>query len=493
MSFSLRCVWPSRCHLIGKDIIWFHCVIWPAILLACGIALPRAVLAHGFVHGADGLKMSKSLGNVVDPYDVLKRFSVDAFRYFLVRDSPFGGDVTFSEDAMKLRYEGELADTYGNLVNRGLTLCDKFCGSVVPEEAAEQIWSVAALVASVEAAFAAYALHTALEKVMGALNDANKYVTDAEPWHMKEGDPKRRVVVRTVLEAVYVCTHLLQPYLVQAAPKVFAQLATPPVPISSLGATLDHLTPGTKTVAPTKGDVLFQKEGAAAGGAKGGGKEAKGDKAAASKEAQDKARAEKAARTAALQAKQAEQRAAAKEAKEGGGGGGGGGGDEVPVSKLSLVVGAIVSVEKHPSADALYVEQVDLGEASGPRQVVSGLVKYVPMDQMAGRKVVVVANMKPSKLKGVESQAMVLCAFSGDGGAAELLAPPEGCAPGDKVSVEGAAGEAEAVLNPKKKQWEAIQPHLATDAAGLAAYKGKPFQTAKGPVRAATLCGCTIK
>merc|ERR1719198_1850199 len=101
--------------------------------------------------------------------------------------------------------------------------------------------------------------------------------------------------------------------------------------------------------------------------------------------------------------------------------------------------------------------------------------------------------MKPSKLKGVESQAMVLCAFSGDGGAAELLAPPEGCAPGERVSVEGAAGEAEAVLNPKKKQWEAIQPHLATDAAGLAAYKGAPFQTAKGPVRAATLFGCTIK
>ena len=123
--------WPCDVHLIGKDIIWFHCVIWPAILLAVGIPLPRAVLAHGFVHGSDGQKMSKSLGNVVDPYDVLANYSSDAFRYFLMRDSPVGGDINFSEEALAMRFNSELADTYGNLVNRGLKLCESYCGGKV--------------------------------------------------------------------------------------------------------------------------------------------------------------------------------------------------------------------------------------------------------------------------------------------------------------------------------------------------------------------------
>ena len=95
-------LWPAAVHLIGKDITWFHCVIWPALLLAAGLPLPRVVLAHGFVHGSDGCKMSKSVGNVVDPYDVLGRHCVDTFRYFIVREAPFGKDLTFSEDALVL-------------------------------------------------------------------------------------------------------------------------------------------------------------------------------------------------------------------------------------------------------------------------------------------------------------------------------------------------------------------------------------------------------
>ena len=152
---ALAKFWPANVHLIGKDIIWFHCVIWPAILMCAGCPLPKTILAHGFVHGADGKKMSKSLNNVVDPYDVLQRFSVDSFRFFLVRDAPFGGDVTFSETALALRHNAELADTFGNLVHRSLALCLKYCGGKVPDvAAAPSVVDVGALRAATEAAVA---------------------------------------------------------------------------------------------------------------------------------------------------------------------------------------------------------------------------------------------------------------------------------------------------------------------------------------------------
>jgi len=131
--------WPADCHLIGKDISWFHCVIWPTLLMSVDIELPKCILGHGFIHGADGRKMSKSLGNVVDPYDALSRFPLDSFRYFLVRESSVGNDISFSETAIALRQNSELADTYGNLVHRALSLCSKYCGGKVPDSVADDI------------------------------------------------------------------------------------------------------------------------------------------------------------------------------------------------------------------------------------------------------------------------------------------------------------------------------------------------------------------
>ena len=468
--------WPCDVHLIGKDIIWFHCVIWPAILLSVGVPLPRAVLAHGFVHGSDGLKMSKSLGNVIDPYDVLARFSPDAFRYFLMREAPVGGDINFSEESLAMRYNSELADTYGNLVNRGLKLCESYCGGKVPLEAAEPILSVAELLAKTEAAYAAFALSAAAELAMEALFVTNKYVTDTEPWHLPEGDVRRRVLVRTVLEVIYVCTHLLQPFLIEAAPKVFAKLGTPAVPLSRLAPSLANLRPGTPTAA---GDVLFVKFVS-------GAKEAGVDKS--SKAAQDAGKADKAAKRAA-QAAASAQAAAAKAAKAAGGGDGGDGSEG---AKLELRVGRIVSVAKHPGADTLYVEQVDLGEAQ-PRQVVSGLVNFLSAEQMQGKLVVLVANTKPSKMREVVSQAIVLCAFSADGSAAELLEPPAQCAPGDRITIEGLSGEPEKQLNPKKKVWEAVLPDLRTTADGSATYRDAAIVSSHGPCRAASLVNCIIK
>ncbi|XP_061626760.1 aminoacyl tRNA synthase complex-interacting multifunctional protein 1a [Phyllopteryx taeniolatus] len=164
---------------------------------------------------------------------------------------------------------------------------------------------------------------------------------------------------------------------------------------------------------------------------------------------------------------------------------------KVDVSRLDLRVGRIVTADKHPDADSLYVEQVDVGEPS-PRTVVSGLVKHVPLDQMQNRMAVLLCNLKPAKMRGVTSQAMVMCASSPDN--VEILDPPSGAVPGDRVTFQGFPGEPDRELNPKKKVWEQIQPHLRTDCDCVATYKGALFEVAgKGVCRAQTMSNSGIK
>ncbi|XP_008936522.1 PREDICTED: aminoacyl tRNA synthase complex-interacting multifunctional protein 1 [Merops nubicus] len=163
----------------------------------------------------------------------------------------------------------------------------------------------------------------------------------------------------------------------------------------------------------------------------------------------------------------------------------------VDVSRLDLRVGCIITAEKHPDADTLYVEEVDVGETS-PRTVVSGLVKHVPLDQMQNRMAVLLCNLKPAKMRGVVSQAMVMCASSPE--KVEILAPPPGAVPGDRITFEGFPGDPEKELNPKKKIWEQIQPDLHTNDQCVATYKGVPFEVkGKGVCRAETMANSGIK
>ncbi|XP_051940470.1 aminoacyl tRNA synthase complex-interacting multifunctional protein 1a [Hippocampus zosterae] len=163
----------------------------------------------------------------------------------------------------------------------------------------------------------------------------------------------------------------------------------------------------------------------------------------------------------------------------------------VDVSRLDLRVGRIITAEKHPDADSLYVEQVDVGEPS-PRTVVSGLVKHVPLDQMQNRMAILLCNLKPAKMRGVTSQAMVMCASSPD--LVEILDPPNGAVAGERVTFQGFSGEPDKELNPKKKVWEQIQPDLRTDGECVATYKGAPFEVAgKGLCRAQTMSNSGIK
>ncbi|KFP50177.1 Aminoacyl tRNA synthase complex-interacting multifunctional protein 1, partial [Cathartes aura] len=163
----------------------------------------------------------------------------------------------------------------------------------------------------------------------------------------------------------------------------------------------------------------------------------------------------------------------------------------VSVSRLDLRVGCIITAKKHPDADTLYVEEVDVGEAS-PRTVVSGLVKHVPLDQMQNRMAILLCNLKPAKMRGVVSQAMVMCASSPE--KVEILAPPPGAVPGDRITFEGFPGDPEKELNPKKKIWEQIQPDLHTNDQCVATYKGVPFEVkGKGVCRAETMANSGIK
>ncbi|KAJ8407573.1 hypothetical protein AAFF_G00274300 [Aldrovandia affinis] len=164
---------------------------------------------------------------------------------------------------------------------------------------------------------------------------------------------------------------------------------------------------------------------------------------------------------------------------------------KVDVSRLDMRVGRIVTAEKHPDADSLYVEQVDVGEAA-PRTVVSGLVKHIPIEQMQNRMAVILCNLKPAKMRGVVSQAMVMCASSPD--KVEILDPPSGAVPGDRVTFQGFPGEPDKELNPKKKVWEQIQPDLRTDGQCVATYKGAAFEVAeKGVCKAQTMSNSGIK
>ena len=256
-SSPLAHFWPASCHLIGKDIIWFHCVIWPALLMCAGVPLPKTVLAHGFVHGPDGRKMSKSYGNVVDPYDVLARFPVDSFRFFLMRECTFGGDVTFNETALALRHNAELADTFGNLVNRSLNLCKSYTDGKIPSQLPCEIdLDVDKLRTATEAAYKNYQIDVAASLATSALSTVNKFLTDKEPWKIKDDPHKRLVILRTTLEAIYVACHFLAPFLTDGVGRVFTMLGTPPLPICQLRSTLTNLQPGTLT---SVGDIMYAK------------------------------------------------------------------------------------------------------------------------------------------------------------------------------------------------------------------------------------------
>ncbi|KAF8821339.1 methionyl-tRna synthetase [Cardiosporidium cionae] len=251
--------WPADAHVIGKDIAWFHAVVWPCILMSAGIPLPKSIVTHGFVSAADGRKMSKSLGNVVDPNDVLQRYSSDVIRFYLLREARFGGEVRYDEDGLIDLSNSDLADVLGNLVHRAISLCQKFCGGCIPEESAPDTlapFDFVKLADEVQTHLQNYCLDSMLESVMVACRSTNKYTTDNAPWLQKDPIQKRKTI-RCILEAVYILAHFFEPVIPVAAERIFERLNTPRKTIPELSCWFNNLIPGTPIVADKA--VLFEK------------------------------------------------------------------------------------------------------------------------------------------------------------------------------------------------------------------------------------------
>jgi len=418
---------------------------------------------------------------------MLDRFPLDTFRYYTVSQTPYGADLPFSADALQLLHNSELADTLGNLIHRAVSICQKYSavadGGVVPSVPSDNVFDIAKLRDDTEEAMSRMAIEIACFKVMEAVRETNKYLTEKEPWKMKfkdgEDDSARKVVVRSALEAIYVMGCFLAPYIPRAASAIFWKLNTAPVFIADLKTDFSNLKPGNKVEV---GQILFVKL-----------------------ETAD----EKAAMLAkAAAAKEAKTAAAAKKEKGGdkkGGKGKGAGGvqkakpaavdpTQPAITKLQFLVGEIVKVWEHPTAEKLWCEEIEVGEDK-PRQIASGLRDFYTKEQMQGRKVLVVANLKARKLQGFASAGMVLCGKGQVGGkdTVEFVDPPAGAKVGEQVSFEGLDGSPVTPAQvDKKKVFQAAQPDMTSDANKVASWKGVAFMTSAGPCTVPTLANAPL-
>ncbi|MBI4605709.1 MAG: class I tRNA ligase family protein, partial [Planctomycetes bacterium] len=419
--------WPADCHVIGKDIIWFHAVIWPAMLLSTGYPLPRQIYAHGFILDKDGRKMSKHLGNVVDPQDVLKEYSVDVLRYYFLRVFSSGEDGCFSLVDLARRYESELGNDLGNLVLRVAKLIQSRLGGTVRTAGHAPDLDAAPVAREYFERVDAREHHRALEALWAYVRRANAYLNDRHPWKMPDGPDLERVLANG-LEALRAIAHLASPAMPRAARSIAESLG---FEIGTTASILDPPPGGAayrvKLCAP-----LFPRR-----------EKGRGDAAAAGPPA-------------------APPKPAAPQAPP-----------KDPFARLELRVGLIEEVREHPDADKLYAMTLDLGSAK--RSICAGLRAHLRADELRGRKVLVLANLKPAVLRGVESAGMILATDRKDGKVVPV--DPGEAAIGDLAAVEGIASAPDPQVSIKDFEKAPLQIQ-----AGKVTYQGKPLQTPRGPV-----------
>ena len=257
---NLTSLWPADCHIIGKDIMWFHCVIWPCMLMSAGIPLPVSVFCHGFINDKEGKKMSKTLKNTIDPHEMIDKYGADAFRWYLSKECPFGSDMSFNEANLEIMYNSDLCDTLGNLMHRATNLCLKYCaGKVTPVELTEKPpVDIVRLRDEVDEMMKKLQLDAVASAVMAAFRDINKYLADSAPWKLKgdEHQPAREAIIKTVLECVYSCSHFLIPFIPLGAKAIFEKLSTPPKLLHDLNNDMNDLKEGTVI---SIGEMLYKR------------------------------------------------------------------------------------------------------------------------------------------------------------------------------------------------------------------------------------------
>lgn len=376
--------WPANIHLVGKEIVRFHSIIWPCILMALDLPLPKQVFGHGWLV-VDGTKMSKSIGNVVDPIGLIEEFGADAIRYFLLREINLGQDGNFSRDALIQRINSDLANDLGNLLHRTLNMVGKFQQGVVlaPEGRSEIDASLIEDAMTTVKTFADdmnnMKISHAIKAVWAFISRANKYIDETAPWALAKDESKKQELANTMynlVEALRIISGLIYPYMPTTAGKLWQQLNLPGTieelrlaDIEKWGGTPVNMHIGQAQQLFPRIEVEKVEQPV--------------------KEAKNKAEKDK-----------------QKESQPEG---------EISIddfAKIQLRVAKVLEAEAVPKADKLLKLKIDLGDEQ--RELVSGIAKQYKPEELVGKNVIVVANLKAAKIRGVVSHGMVLAASAGD-------------------------------------------------------------------------------
>ncbi len=378
--------WPADLHLIGKDILRFHTIYWPIMLMALDVPLPKQIFGHPWLLQGDG-KMSKSKGNVIYADDLANLFGVDAVRYFVLHEMPFENDGTITWELMVERMNSDLANTLGNLVNRTISMSNKYFDGVVSnkgvDEEVDDDFKKVILDTPVKAAEKMDKLRVAdaITEIFTLFKRCNKYIDETMPWALaKEEDKQDRLatVLYNLIEGITIGTSLLEPFMPETSKKILAQINAQPRAFEDMTEFGKYPSDNKVTEKP---EILFARMDI--------------------KDVMEKVEEIKAAQ----KAEKAEEKYPEVEKKP-----------EITIDdfdKVQIQVGEVIKCEPVPKAKKLLVSQIKIGAET--RQIVSGIAKYYKPEEMVGKKVAVITNLKPCKLCGVESQGMILAAGDDEG------------------------------------------------------------------------------